>query len=63
MLRSNADFETERVLPFERSVDEEEPAHAGEGWKSKRYRKSNDLETREVREWSTMSDYQRVHEG
>lgn len=44
MLRSHADFETERVLPFERSVDEDEPAHAGEGWKSKRYTKSNVLD-------------------
>lgn len=42
---------------------EEEPAQAREGWKSERYTKSNVPETREVREWSTMSDYQRVNEG
>lgn len=44
-------------------MEKEEPAWARKGWKNKRYSKNNILETREVREWSTMSDYQRVNKG
>lgn len=49
------------ITTIERYVEEEPALEGGkDGWRV-RGTASNVLETREVREWSTMPDYQRVN--